>query len=71
MRVALARVGKWIVDRGMVDPAKAVEPQAATMETRSPAGVITHLKPVVQLSETPPYWARPPVPLGHHRAEWP
>jgi hypothetical protein len=41
------------------------------METRSPAGVITHLKPVVRLSETPPYWARPPVPLGFHRPEWP
>ncbi len=71
VRVALARVGKWIIDRGLVDPAKAVEPRAATMETRSPAGVITHLKPVVQMSETPPFWARPPVPLGHHRAEWP
>ncbi len=71
VRVALARTGKWIVDRGLTDASKAVEPEAATMETRSPAGVITHLKPVVQLSETPPFWARPPVPLGHHRAEWP
>jgi crotonobetainyl-CoA:carnitine CoA-transferase CaiB-like acyl-CoA transferase len=71
VRVALARVGKWIVDRGTVDPASVVELEAATMETRSPVGVITHLKPVVQLSETPPFWARPPVPLGYHRAEWP
>jgi crotonobetainyl-CoA:carnitine CoA-transferase CaiB-like acyl-CoA transferase len=71
VRVALARVGKWIVDRGSADAQAAVEPEAATMETRSPAGVITHLKPVVRLSETPPYWARPPVPLGFHRPEWP
>jgi hypothetical protein len=71
VRVALARVGKWIVDRGTVDPASVVELEAATMETRSPVGVITHMKPVVQLSETPPFWARPPVPLGYHRAEWP
>ncbi|MGH8708534.1 MAG: CoA transferase, partial [Burkholderiales bacterium] len=71
VRVALARTGKWIVDQGTVDAAQAVEPQAATMETRSPAGLITHLKPVVQLSETPPFWARPPVPLGHDRPEWP
>jgi hypothetical protein len=70
VRVALARTGKWIVDRGTVDPAAAVGPQAATTETHSPAGLITHLKPVVQLSETPPFWARPPVPLGYHRAEW-
>jgi len=73
VRVALARVGKWIVDQGMADRTKAVEPDVAgvTMETDSPAGRITHLKPVVQLSETPPFWARPPVPLGYHRAEWP
>lgn len=71
VRVGLARTGKWIVDRGSADPAAAVEPVAKTMETRSPAGVITHLAPVLQLSETPPFWARPPVPLGYHRAEWP
>lgn len=70
VRVGLARVGKWIVDRGVVDFAGAVEPAVATVETRSPAGVITHLGPVVQMSETPAYWARPPVPLGYHRAEW-
>lgn len=71
VRVALARVGKWIVDRGTADPSAAAEPEARTMQTRSPAGMITHLRPVVKLSETPPYWARPPVPLGFHRPEWP
>jgi len=76
VRVALARVGQWIVDRGSVDPAGAIEPTAdeiarLTTETESPAGRIGHLKPVVRLSETPPYWARPPVPLGYHRPEWP
>ena len=71
VRVSLARTGKWIVDRGMVDPSAAVEPKGETMETKSPAGVITHLKPVVQMSETSPFWARPPVPLGYHKAEWP
>jgi crotonobetainyl-CoA:carnitine CoA-transferase CaiB-like acyl-CoA transferase len=73
VRVALARTGKWIVDRGTVDAgsAQAPEPAGLAMETQSPAGLITHLKPVVQLSETPARWARPPVPLGHHRPEWP
>jgi crotonobetainyl-CoA:carnitine CoA-transferase CaiB-like acyl-CoA transferase len=73
VRVALARVGKWIVDRGMVDPSAplAEMPAGLTTETESPAGRITHLKPVVQLSETPPYWSRPPAPLGHHNAVWP
>ena len=73
VRVALARTGKWIVDRGNVDAGAALadEPADLTKETQSPAGRITHLKPVVQLSETPPSWARPPVPLGYHRPEWP
>ena len=73
VRVALARTGKWIVDRGSVsaDAPLAEEPAGLTMETPSPAGLIGHLKPVVQMSETPPRWARPPVPLGHHRPEWP
>ena len=73
VRVGLARVGKWIVDRGLVDAARVpVEaPADLTMQTPSPAGAITHLKPVVQLSETPARWERPPAPLGHHRPEWP
>ena len=73
VHVALARTGKWIVERGTVDAsaAPADRPEGLTMETPSPAGLIGHLKPVVQLSETPPYWARPPVPLGYHRPEWP
>jgi crotonobetainyl-CoA:carnitine CoA-transferase CaiB-like acyl-CoA transferase len=73
VRVALARTGKWIVDRGTVDAAVplAEEPAGLTMETDSPAGRIGHLKPVVQMSETPAHWTRPPVPLGHHRPEWP
>ncbi len=73
VRVALVRVGKWIVDRGTVDGSSAQAPEAdgLVMDTPSPAGLITHMRPVVQLSETPARWARPPVPLGHHRPEWP
>ena len=73
VRVNLARTGKWIVDRGAVDPAAplAPMPEDLAMETDSPAGRISHLKPVVQLSETPARWTRPPVPLGHHRPQWP
>jgi crotonobetainyl-CoA:carnitine CoA-transferase CaiB-like acyl-CoA transferase len=73
VRVALARVGKWIVDRGEVDPAAplAPMPEDLAMDTESPAGRISHLKPVVQMSETAARWTRPPVPLGHHKPEWP
>lgn len=80
VRVSLAQVGKWIVDLGEVPPealvtmpagfsASELERWATVSET--PSGRLRHLKPAVQLSETPPYWARPAVPLGYHRAAWP
>ncbi|HUJ88103.1 MAG TPA: CoA transferase [Burkholderiales bacterium] len=77
VRVALARVGKWIVDLGGVDPAKgADELDAETLkslltEVDAPDGRITHLRPVLGMSLTPPRWERPPVPLGYHRPAWP
>jgi hypothetical protein len=40
------------------------------MESDGPFGRLRHLKPVVQLSETPPYFARPPEPLGTSPARW-
>jgi hypothetical protein len=46
-----------------------VERWSTTSET--PAGRLRHLKPVLQMSETQPYWARPSVPLGYHQPVWP
>jgi crotonobetainyl-CoA:carnitine CoA-transferase CaiB-like acyl-CoA transferase len=80
VRVSLARVGKWIADRGLLpqELSEAVAPelperelQALMGEMETPAGRIRYLRPVVQLSHTPPYWSRPPVPLGTHAAAWP
>ena len=80
VRVALARVGRWIADRGILpqntlDEVPAELPdqelQALMGEMETPAGTIRYLRPVVQLSHTPPYWSRPPVPLGTHPAAWP
>jgi crotonobetainyl-CoA:carnitine CoA-transferase CaiB-like acyl-CoA transferase len=80
VRISLAQVGRWIVDLGEV-PAAAVRDAPAeftpdelerwSMVSDTPSGRLRHLKPVVQLSETPPYWARPSVPLGYHKPEWP
>src|SRR5499426_447185 len=80
VRISLAQVGKWLVDLGEVPDASLKDVPAefgedelarwsATSET--PAGRLSHLKPVVQLSQTPPYWARPSVPLGYHAPVWP
>jgi len=74
VRVSLARTGKWIVDRGIIEgfasvPAElpSAELQALTMQTRN----VTHLMPVLGLSETPACWERPPVAPGTHPARWP
>ena len=80
VRISLAQVGKWIVDLGEVpaDAARAApaeftadELERWSMVTETPSGRLRHLRPVVQLSETPPYWARPSVPLGYHQPVWP
>jgi crotonobetainyl-CoA:carnitine CoA-transferase CaiB-like acyl-CoA transferase len=80
VRISLAQVGKWLVDRGQVSDAElkdvakdfsADEIARWSIESDTPVGRLGHLGPVLKLSETPPYWARPTVPLGHHKAEWP
>jgi crotonobetainyl-CoA:carnitine CoA-transferase CaiB-like acyl-CoA transferase len=80
VRISLAQVGKWIVDLGEVPedaardaPAEFTpeELESWAMVTETPSGRLRHLRPVVGLSETPPYWARPSVPLGFNRPEWP
>src|SRR5216117_3533002 len=80
VRISLAQVGKWLVDLGEVPAAslKGVPEEFSMAEldgwstvSETPSGRLRHLKTAVQLSETPPYWARPAVPLGYHRPVWP
>ncbi len=74
VRVSLARTGEWIVDRGLIEGFASVprelpgeELKSLMMQTLN----YTHLKPVLELSETPPFWERPPVALGTHKPKWP
>jgi crotonobetainyl-CoA:carnitine CoA-transferase CaiB-like acyl-CoA transferase len=80
VRISLAQTGRWLVGRGEVpeselkDVPKEFAPdelQRWSIESETPAGRLRHLKPTVQLSETPPRWARPSVPLGYNDAAWP
>jgi len=80
VRVSLARTGRWIVDRGLLDRAalsdvpndlSPAEIHQLTMETIAPVGKLHHLAPIAQMSDTRAYWARPPVPLGTHPPRWP
>jgi crotonobetainyl-CoA:carnitine CoA-transferase CaiB-like acyl-CoA transferase len=80
VRISLAQTGRWLVGRGEVPEAAlkdvpkeftAAELERWSMVSDTPVGRLRHLGPVLRLSETPPRWARPSVPLGHHPAVWP
>lgn len=75
VRVSLAQTGAWIQELGRAtfrgSGAADEDVTDLLVETRSPLGVLRHLRPVERLSETPARWERPSVPLGFHPAEWP
>ena len=80
VRLSLAQVGRWLVELGEVAPDLLAEVEDEfypaeiarwSIETETPAGRLRHLGPAVQLSETPPFWVRPSVPLGYHEPAWP
>ncbi len=80
VRISLAQTGRWLVGRGQVPEAELkdvpkeftpAELERWSMTSDTPAGRLHHLGPVVRLSETPPRWARPSVPLGYHEPVWP
>ena len=80
MRASLAGAGQWIRAHGLLEPAEyeklpaefpADELKSLLMHHDSPYGRVTHLAPVAQLSETPGRWARPSVPRGTQKPEWP
>jgi len=80
VRISLAQVGHWLVGRGQVPDTDlkdvpgeftSAELDRWSMESNTPVGRLQHLGPVVRLSETPPHWARPSVPLGYNEPVWP
>lgn len=76
VRVSLCRSGMYLHDLGRVDfprPDMDLEPeelQALMKVTETSFGTVRHLAPVLQLSETPPYWDKPTPVRGSARAEW-
>ena len=80
VRISLAQTGRWLVGRGQVPEAAAqgraegihrrrARHAGRSRATRRSAGCAISRR--VQLSETPPRWARPSVPLGYHEPVWP
>ncbi|MGH7040060.1 MAG: CoA transferase, partial [Stellaceae bacterium] len=80
VRLSLAQTGRWLVARGEVpqhslrDVAQDLAPEEIerwSIDSDTPMGRLRHLGPTVRLSETPPRWARPSVPLGYNEPAWP
>ena len=80
VRISLAQVGRWLVERGQVPEADLADvPTEFTpaelerwlMASDTPVGRLQHLGPVVRLHETAPRWVRPSVPLGYNQPVWP
>jgi hypothetical protein len=80
VRISLAQVGRWLVERGQVPEAELkdltkeftpAELERWTMTSNTPVGKLRHLAPVIRMSETPPRWDKPTVPLGYHQPVWP
>lgn len=80
VRTSLASAGHFIRRHGLLSPddyaglpneLPDADLQTMLMDTDSPVGRLTHLKPAVRMSETPARYARPAVPLGYHAPQWP
>lgn len=79
VRVSLAQTARWLTNMGTLDPAEVskaapdLPPErigALSMHSDTPFGPLTHLAPIVQLSETPARWDLPAVPLNHDEPAW-
>jgi len=80
VRISLAQTGRWLLGHGEVPEAElkdvpkdftSAELERWSTTSDTPDGRLQHLAPVVRLSETPPRWRRPSVPLGYHEPAWP
>ncbi len=76
MGVSLVQVAHWLAELGTVDAAQGmaelpeIELAGMLMESDGPFGRLRHLKPVIQLSDTPPLYAKPAEPLGTSPPRW-
>jgi crotonobetainyl-CoA:carnitine CoA-transferase CaiB-like acyl-CoA transferase len=76
VRVSLVQVAHWLASLGTIDGSTGLKelPDAELanllMESDGPFGHLRHMKPVVQLSDTPSFYARRAEPLGSSPARW-
>ena len=71
VRLSLAQTGDWLRKLGRIDGMKCPDPQIYDVRNRleeTPSGIgrLTTVRHAAVMSETPPHWARPSVPLDTH-----
>jgi hypothetical protein len=76
VRVSLAQTGRWLDALGRSDGLGVDEPTLAEVDdlletVDTPFGRARRIRPAARLTETPPRWSRPSVPLGTHEPAWP
>ena len=75
VRISLAQTGYWLRQLGRIDGVHCRDPGFDDVRDRlqdapSGFGVLTAVRHAAEMSETPPHWARPSVPLGTHAPGW-
>jgi len=76
VRCSLAQTGSWLRSLGRIDGVHCPDPRSADVrdlleELPSGFGQLTTVRHAATMSETPPRWERPSVPLGTHPPAWP
>jgi len=75
-RLSLAQTGRWLRDLGRIDGLHAKDPTRDDVldlleQSDSGFGRLSAVRHPAAMSETPPRWTRPSVPLGSHPPVWP
>jgi len=79
VRASLTQSGMLLHRLGRIDREKwwglerMLPPEESSkllVDTDTPYGKMTHLAPILQLSETPARWVLPAVPMGTHQPVW-
>jgi crotonobetainyl-CoA:carnitine CoA-transferase CaiB-like acyl-CoA transferase len=76
VRVSLAQTGRWLRSLGRIDGMSAPDPARGDVldcleDSLSGFGRLSAVRHPATMSETPPHWSRPSVPLGTHEPRWP
>jgi crotonobetainyl-CoA:carnitine CoA-transferase CaiB-like acyl-CoA transferase len=76
VRASLAQTGTWLRQLGRIDGMTCPDPKFDDVrdsldETASGFGRLTAVRHAAVMSDTPPHWARPSVPLGRDAPAWP